>query len=113
MLAVHDVCEPMVLETVVHVVAVPAASVEAMWYPVLPLDVRPMLIATVYAAPAAGVLVLGVAVTAPDATPLWQFVQTVVLEGVAPAGPATATRRAAATIATAIRTGTWRILIRR
>jgi hypothetical protein len=47
MLAVHEVCDPVAEYTVVHVVAVPAASVDAMWYPVLPLDVSPMLIATV------------------------------------------------------------------
>ena len=47
MSAVHDVCEPGPPETATQLVADPPASVVAMWYPVLPLAVRPMLIATV------------------------------------------------------------------
>ena len=113
MVAVQDVCVVGALgppaNAVVQVPVAPAASELAMWYPVAPLEPSPTLMATVYVAPGAGVVVLGTAVTLPVTAPVWQEVHAILLSGVAWTGLAatTATARAIATAATLKAAAKW------
>jgi hypothetical protein len=70
--------------TPVVVPVVPLASEFAIQKPELPLPVVGAPIETVYVAPAAGVIVLALAVTVPETEPdPWQAVQSLALLGVA------------------------------